>query len=214
MKRYLSISCIVIVLLSLPLHATVIPGSVIDSGGGQFVFTGLVANTSPTIPNNSPGAINVLVGTIDLQAGESINVTRLGIGGDSTAASGDNRFRMVGAGLDFTWIAGQQSTAADFRLAPAPSGGFSFTNPGDVNFTSLEGQTISIFWDYHFDFDGGNSVNATDPLGNSFNDTSFAAAIRPWLQFEFNNASVPEANSFLLMLLGGLAISVYSKSKK
>jgi hypothetical protein len=165
-----------------------------------IAFTGLVSSQNTSVPQ--------LVGTIAGVAGESIEISFLGIGGDADIGSGDVLFRAVGGGLDFTWVAGQGLTAATHRLAPTPvaiggptasARGFSFLS---VNYTAAVGASVDIFWLGSFDFDGRYTFG-TDLLGNSYNDSGIPSSIRPWLQYE-RVSDVPEPALLLIIGSGGL----------
>lgn len=180
-------------LMPLQSHATVI-----DSGGGQFVWTDLIGAFSTQQASSTPGLVNVTMSGVNpladlgaaFSAGDQIHISRIGMAGDSRASSGDNRFRLVSGsgGTDFTWVAGQQSTPADYRLAPTPepgtvsgsSTGFTYAV---VDYTLNADEIFTVSWDHHFDYDG-RFAGATDILGNAFNDSAFPSSIRAWVQFD------------------------------
>ncbi|NUM34380.1 MAG: PEP-CTERM sorting domain-containing protein [Candidatus Brocadiae bacterium] len=209
--KYLFIATLVI-LFVFSANATIISGYVINSGNGQYVYTGLVGAGSSTQATGTVGQVSVLVGTLNLLAGQQIRITKIGIGGDSKVDSGDNRFRLVGSGLDFTWVSGQQAVAATYRLAGTPYTGqqsrFTFYN---VDITSNTGGSLSLYWDYHYDYDSVYLVD-TDPLGNAFNDSAYLSSIRPWIQFEYVN--VPEPSSMILMGFAFLGMMIFAKKSK
>ncbi|WP_206080349.1 VPLPA-CTERM sorting domain-containing protein [Pacificoceanicola onchidii] len=195
----------------------------INSGSGQYVWTDLVGTFSATQATSTPGAVSVLMSGVDplsdiagFSAGDQLLITMLGIAGDSRATSGDNRFRLTSSGTtaDFTWVAGQQSTAADYRLAPTPEpGALGFPSTGftyqSVSYLLAPGEGFNVFWDYHHDYDG-RYAGATDILGNAFDDSAFPSSIRAWVQFEIVEAAavpVPAALPLLLAGLGGLGLA-------
>tara|TARA_R110002110_G_C13363539_1_gene709638 strand:- start:312 stop:992 length:681 start_codon:yes stop_codon:yes gene_type:complete len=212
------------VLLLAPIQSN---ATVIDSGGGQFVWTDLVGIFSPTQANSSPGAVNVVMSGVNpltdlgssFSSGDQIHISRIAIAGDSRATSGDNRFRLVsgGGGTDFTWVAGQQSTPADYRLAPTPEPG---TVPGNstgfsyfsVDYTLNADEIFTVSWDYHVDYDG-RFAGATDILGNAFNDSAFPSSIRAWVQFDVVSGAVPEPASLVPFVLGIVALG-YARRKR
>src|SRR5688572_16729612 len=140
--------------------------TIIDSGGGQFVWTELVTFSSPC----QPSAV-CQVGSIPGSPGSLIEIVNIAIGGDADATSGDAVFRLVGGGLDFTWTSGQSGTIATYDLGATPPTGpgsdRGFTYSGPISFFATEGTSLNIFFVAHFDFDG-RFTNATDILGNVF----------------------------------------------
>ncbi|MDF1811624.1 MAG: PEP_CTERM-anchored TLD domain-containing protein [Verrucomicrobiales bacterium] len=146
------------------------------------IFTTLVssATTQPVVN----------IGSIPGEVGKSILVTAVGIGGDSTSGSGDNRFVLSGGGLDFSWVAGQQSTPADLRIPGTPivsngpdssARGFSVGSPFLV---AEQGAALELSWDYHSDYDGLYTYG-TDPLGNFYDDSGTSSSIRPIVQYAY-----------------------------
>ncbi len=123
------------------LHAFCSPAS-----AGVMVFTDVVDFNTPRPIFNFT---EYLVGTITSNPGETISITKLGIGGDADSTSGDAMFRLVGGGLDFTWVAGQFSTPADFRLAPTtitagPTISARSISYADVSLSATAGSTLSV----------------------------------------------------------------------
>jgi hypothetical protein len=157
----------------------------------------------------------VKIGDITGQAGQSIVIDMLGIGGDADSFSGPNIYRLVGGGIDITWGAGngQGAFSATYVLDPTPDAagptisarGFSYM---DINLVAALGASLEVFWVSHFDYDGRYTY-ATDALGNFYNDSAFTSSIRPWIAYDMASLSpVPlPAPVFLLALaLGVLAI--------
>ena len=93
-------------------------GAAAPAAAQQQVFTAMVSSLI------SGGGIDpdYLVGTIPGSAGRPIRIIRVGLAGDATDQSGPHAFQAVGAGLDFTWGAGQVSQSPlvplDYDLAP------------------------------------------------------------------------------------------------
>ncbi|MFT6158298.1 MAG: hypothetical protein ACJAZO_002470 [Myxococcota bacterium] len=153
----------------------------------QFnAFSALGTSSSQPQPNSTPGNSRFPMGSIPGIAGKLIEITRVGICGDSDASSGDNRYRAFGGGIDFTWVAGQQSTAATHRLAPTPdinSTYNGFTGANVSHRTTVPGASVSIEWDYHSDYDGGGACSFTDEFGTTFNDSGLG--IRTWVKYAY-----------------------------
>ncbi len=177
----------------------------------DLIFTTRVGSVDANEPTGIPGESPVLIGTISALPNEYISISKIGIGGDSDFGSGDNRFRAVGGGIDFTWVAGQQATFADFRLDSTPivSGptaaarGFS---SADVSFDATVGASVNIFWDYRYDYDGRYTY-ASDPLGTFYDDSAFISSIRPFVQYSLESTTaVPEPSSMVLFTVGGMAL--------
>lgn len=140
------VSCVGSLFASLS-HATII-----DNGGGQFVWTELVYNGHPAM-DCIPCSFASLAGT----PGQSLRIVKVGIGGDADATSGDISFRLSGGGLDFTWTAGQEAYAATYDLGATPAlagsaRGFTYSN--DLNMLALDGASLTLTWDHRFDWDG------------------------------------------------------------
>ena len=182
-------------LRTLPLLAVLTAG---PAEAAPIAFTALVSSA-----NSRP----FLAGTIPGVAGQSIEISFLGMGGDADAGSGDSLFRALGGGLDFTWVAGQQTTAATHRLAPTPivvgpttsARGFSFL---PVNYLAAPGASVDVIWLLHNDFDGRYTFG-TDLLGISFDDSATPSSVRPWLQYEYvQDAPVPEPTTLILVTSG------------
>jgi hypothetical protein len=170
-----------------------------------------IAFTALLSPANSPRPF--AAGTIPGVAGQSIEISFLGIGGDADAGSGDSLFRALGGGLDFTWVAGQGTTAATHRLSPTAivvgpttsARGFSFL---PVNYLAAPGASVDVIWLLHNDFDGRYAFG-TDLLGTSFNDSAIPSSVRPWLQYEYvQDAPVPEPTSIVLVTSGLVGLGV------
>jgi hypothetical protein len=193
--------------LSLALLSLIAP-----SAHATAIFTALVGINSPLQADAIAGGFDVLIGTIPGVSGANIVITGLGIGGDSDAGAGDNRFQIVdGASVDVQWVAGQQTTPATYRLDPTPvvagpnanARGISFI---DVNHVLAVGASAVIYWDYHFDYDGRYTF-ASDPLGNFYDDSPFPASIRALVRYEI--VAVPEPGTMLLLAFAFLSILLY-----
>lgn len=184
--------------------------AVINSGGGQFVWTDLVGALGQTTCDLAPCNLSSISGL----TGSSIKITRIGIGGDSDATSGDNTFRLFGGGLDFTWTAGQENFSATYDLGATPLSGTSrgFAYSPVLSLLANDGASLNIQWTHHTDFDL-LYTDATDVLGNVFNDIDSLASIRPWIQFEYvsNQQQIPEPGSLALL---GLGIAALLTSRK
>lgn len=143
--------------------------------GGVFSAVGTSA-MSPT----------VLLGTIPGKAGKKIKITKIGICGDSDQSSGANRFKVSGGGLNFSWYAGQNNPGGTYQLAVTPptngSGrGFSYKT---VSHVAQVGASLSVHWDYHYDWDG-RYCDAQDSEGNVYKDA--ASTVRAWVLYDYVN---------------------------
>jgi hypothetical protein len=124
-------------------------------------------------------------GTINGLPGRSIKILKIGICGDSDSGSGANVIQVTGGGLNFTWEAGQNAQNSTYVLDPTPTTGsgsergFSYQT---VNHVANEGQTITIKWTYHYDWDG-RFCSASDTEGNSYNDPAYS--IRSWILYTY-----------------------------
>jgi hypothetical protein len=121
------------------------------------------------------------LGTIPAKPGKSIKILRLGICGDSDTQSGPNQFQAAGGGLNFTWECGQQDYGSTYDLN-APGGQNSFTYQ-DVVHKALPGETVTIKYTYHYDWDSGG-CNATDSEGNVYADGS-GYSVRAWVLYTY-----------------------------
>lgn len=148
---------------------------------------------------------NLLVGVIPGRANMQVRIMRLGIGGDADQSSGKQAFQAIGAGLSFTWGAGQEVNPPfplDYVLSPttqtgSPNGrSLSYSSPLDLR--GMAGQSISIKWRGTADWDG-RFTQDTDILGNAFDDAPYYSSARAWVQYDY--LPVPEPGS-----LAGLAL--------
>ena len=149
---------------------------------------------------------------ISSMSGYQIHITKVGIGGDSSAGSGDNIFSALSSSsnFNFSWVAGQQSNAATYRLAGTTvvsGAGYGFTYR-DVDYTSNINDSVTIKWDYHYDWDGLYAYG-TDILGNSYSDP--ASSVRVWVLYEY--IAVPEPASLMMLLFGCFAL-IFKRIKK
>ena len=188
---------------------------ILPAAAGQFVWTELAWANSACRPAVNGGPCTL--GSIDGLAGQSIRIVRLGIGGDADSTSGDAGFRLRGGGLDVSWTAGQtaDSAAHDLGATPALAGSArGFTYSPVLDLTALDGASLTITWDYHYDFDGRYTA-ATDLLGNSFDDSNLASSVRPWIQFERlnNTRELPEPMSVAMLGLGMMALA-YTRRRR
>ena len=127
------------------------------------------------------------MGTIPGRAGMRIVITKLGICGDSRTSSGSNRFVASGGGLNFSWFAGQTNPGGTYQLSPTPEpGGDASTRftYRDVTHRADVGASVTIRWDYHYDWDG-RWCNDTDSEGNTYNDTNYRSSIRAWVKYRY-----------------------------
>lgn len=187
--------------------ATISANAIIGAGAeiiaGQTVDPGVRVGRGETVgPLNGPetvytqlglssfgvdtGATTHTFGTIPGMAGQAIEIMQVGMCGDSDAQSGDNRFRAAGAGLDISWVAGQQTTAATYRLPPTiiNSPGHGMTSQ-TVSHQADVGADVTVSWDYHVDYDGQYCYLADDGFGNSFNDSANVSSIRVWIVYRY-----------------------------
>lgn len=183
-------------------------GAAAPAAAQQQVFTAMVSSLI------SGGGIDpdYLVGTIPGSAGRPIRIIRVGLAGDATDESGPHAFQAVGAGLDFTWGAGQVSQSPlvplDYDLAPtvvqvgSPSSGRGFTYSGDINQTGANGQSVQIRWRGTRDWDGLYAWG-TDSRGTAFDDSGTSASARVWVLYEYlgEAAAVPTQGDAALALL-------------
>jgi len=143
------------------------------------VFSEVVANGQDDYPKT--------LGTIAGYPGLSIHITKLGICGDSDSGSGPNQFQVNGAGLNFTWEAGQSvhgSTHVLPHTNPSGSGnGFTYAA---VNYVASPGQSATVTWTYHYDWDGSGQCDATDSEGNAYNDPN--TSVRAWVLYTYKAA--------------------------
>ena len=52
--------------------------------------------------------------------------------------------------------------------------------------TTVPGASISIEWDYHYDYDGGGACSFTDEFGTVFNDfNQNGIGIRTWVKYGY-----------------------------
>ncbi|NUM36006.1 MAG: PEP-CTERM sorting domain-containing protein [Candidatus Brocadiae bacterium] len=147
------------------------------------------------------GATNIASWVISGMSGYKIQITKIGIGGDSSPASGDNIFSATSSSsnFSFSWVAGQQTNSATYRLAGTTvvsGAGYGFTYR-DVDYTSNINDSVTIKWDYHYDWDGLYAYG-TDILGNSYSDP--ASSVRVWVLYEY--IAVPEPASLMMLVLG------------
>ncbi len=168
----------------------------------SLLFTKSGGNTTADVVTATYGTLNLTMGTIAGVAGQQIMISKVGIGGDSRAASGDNIFSASCGSFNFSWVAGQQTNTATYRLSPTtPSGSsYGFTYQA-VSYTANVGEAVTITWVYHNDWDGC-FASGTDILGNSYNDT--ASSVRVWVQYEYIG-TVPEPATWMLLVLPILA---------
>ncbi len=152
------------------------------------------------------------VATIEGRAGERILITRLGIGGDADADSGDALFRLhsTHATANFHFAGGQGAGMQwgsvgeiAHRLDPTPnvdaSGrGFSLL---DVSYLLKEGEGFTLNFRGTKDWDGRYTY-AADPLGNFFDDSSVGSSLRGWIEFQV----VPVPEPMTLAVLAPLAL--------
>jgi cysteine-rich repeat protein len=127
---------------------------------------------------------DVFMGTIPGLPDKKIHILELGICGDSGAGSGPNQFLLSGAGLSVTWEAGQLEWGSNHILAPTPDknagNGFSFVG---VSYLADEGVGVNLTWTYHYDWDGGNRCDDSDPYGNVYYDPD--VAVRAWVLYTY-----------------------------
>jgi hypothetical protein len=154
---------------------------------------------------------NLLLGQIDGLAGHKIVIQTLGLGGDADVASGKQVFSAVGAGLNFTWGAGQEQNPPfqlNYVLDPTPQTsvngrGFSYLNVDSQLTTPGVGQAVSIYWRGTADWDGRYTQD-TDILGNVFNDSAVPASARAWIQYQYQPVPEPCALAGIAVGIAGL----------
>lgn len=146
------------------------------------------------VPNVTGGVLTAMMngnptktmGTIQGVPGKKIRITKIGMCGDSVSGSGPNRFRAAGGGINFTWAAGRNASHVSSNhwigLTPNTGGtgtGFVYKS---VTYTASVGASVTVTWDYHYDWDG-YYCNATDEDGKAYKDT--ASSIRGWIKYEY-----------------------------
>jgi len=168
----------------------------------SLLFTKTGGYYTADVVTTASNTLNLTMGTIAGAAGQQIMITKVGIGGDSRADSGDNIFSAACGAFNFSWAAGQQTNAATYRLAPTtPSGSsYGFTYQA-VSYTANIGEAVTITWVYHYDWDAC-FTSGTDILGNSYNDAAYS--VRVWVQYEYIG-TVPEPATWMLLVLPLLA---------
>lgn len=163
---------------------------------------------------------NLLLATIPALPGQSIRIIRVGIGGDAEANSGPQAFQIVGAGLNFTWGAGQAlspQVPLDYTLAPtvvqggSPSNGRGFTYSPDLNQVGAAGQPVQIRWRGTSDWDT-NFTWGTDSQGIVFDDSGVdvCCSARAWVLYEIvgQATAVPtQSETALAALVGMMALA-------
>jgi hypothetical protein len=163
---------------------------------------------------------DLLIATIPALPGQSIRIIRVGIGGDAEASSGPQAFQILGAGLNFTWGAGQPNppqVPLDYTLAPtvaqggSPSNGRGFTYSADLNQTGAAGQSIQVRWRGTSDWDG-NFTWGTDSQGNVFDDSGVevCCSARAWVLYEIVGQAVAvptQSETALAVLVGMIALA-------
>ncbi|HVL40365.1 MAG TPA: hypothetical protein VM328_13330 [Fimbriimonadaceae bacterium] len=153
---------------------------------------------------------NKLLGSIDGQADHRIHILAIGIGGDANISSGNQIFKAVGGGLDFSWTAGQNRFGAPFTptytLQPTPLTqapfGFGFTYLG-VDLWADEGASLEVRWLGTADWDGCYTYGV-DLKGTLFNDSAIPNSARGWILYELvrTPAAVPAPGALLSFALG------------
>ncbi len=150
-----------------------------DCGTPDLIFTAVSV---------ASGAAPALMGTIPGKKARKIHILKVGICGDSDAASGPNRFLASDSGaMSFSWSCGQTAVPSTFTLTPTPPSG---TGPAAgrgwtykaVDQTAALSTSVSVTWDYHNDWDG-LFCNAPDELGNAYADP--AATVRVWVRYRY-----------------------------
>ena len=126
------------------------------------------------------------LGSIPGKPGASILIKRIGICGDADSGSGPARFSVNGAGLGFSWAAGQYQPGQTHWLGTTPNvggsaRGFTYAN---VSYTGAVGQGVNVVFDLQNDWDG-RYCNATDAHGNSYSDSSSTA--RVWIEYQYSS---------------------------
>jgi hypothetical protein len=198
----------IVALASAALLAMGALGLAAPAAAQQQVFSAMVSS------GISGGGLDpdYLVGTIPGSAGRQIRIIRVGLAGDATDQSGPHAFQAVGAGLDFTWGAGQVSleplVPLDYDLAPtvlqigSPEPGRGFTYSGDINQTGASGQPVQIRWRGTRDWDGLYAWG-TDSRGTAFDDSATTSSARVWVLYEYlgEPTAVPTQGDAALALL-------------
>ncbi len=155
------------------------------TGSCEYDFINNTCNAQLwTKASNSPGST---LGTLPGKAGKSIRILKLGVCGDSDGGSGPNRFKAAGGGINFTWAAGrtQSSAGADHWLGLTPSLGGSARGwvYKDAVYKAAAGASVTITFDYHFDWDGRYCAQK-DIAGVSYSDA--ASTVRAWLMYTYD----------------------------
>ena len=132
------------------------------------------------------------VATFTLGSNEVLSITGLGLGGDIRGGYSTGVYAISGAGLSFTFSAGSSSCDGSPNLYLGASGGGLLTNTtGTVHMSSSTGGTVYIKALFRNDNDG-QETSATDPYGNSFNDTGTSdSSQRVWINYTVTNANNP-----------------------
>jgi hypothetical protein len=105
-----------------------------------------------------------------------------------------------GAGLDFSWSAGQRTNGATYSLGGTPEVGV-FGARGfvyqQVSEWATDSGEVAIFWLGNDDADGYRTYG-TDKLGNFYDDPGDSS--RAWVRYEL--VAVPEPGTWALVALG------------